>query len=196
MAISEWSVIYGEQPSATKWNLIGSNFDYIDNVLPPIGSVIYYWGDSSSVPGFYLVCNGQTVSDGDSALNGLTLPNIISKFVRGITGNVRTTPANGGSDTYNLAHTHTGPSHTHSYAHTHKIYTDGLEASFSGAGGVQKEGTGASGHYSVTAVEKTTYGQNTSTSGASGTGNTGSGGSASQSIIPAYIGLVPIMRYK
>lgn len=81
----------------------------------PIGAVIDWWrADASvSVPDGYLICNGQTVNDAQSPLNGKVLPDLTDKFVRGVTdptysgfGNV------GGSDSHDHDITHDHPAIT------------------------------------------------------------------------------------
>jgi hypothetical protein len=70
----------------------------------------------------YVLCNGQTISDGTSTMNGVVIPNINNDvFLKGNT----TSNTSGGANTVTLtstelpAHTHTGPSHTHTIDHGH-----------------------------------------------------------------------------
>jgi len=195
-AYQAWSVVYGEQPSTTKWNIIGDNFAYIENALPQVGMVMHFWGDSTAIPGNYLLLNGQTISDADSDLNGLTLPDLTNKFTRNVTtGNVRTTPVAGGSDTDGIAHTHTGPSHTHTGpSHNHSL-TD-ANVAFNGAGGNwQNTSSGGAGHLVVNGPSTTSGG--TGATGAGGTGNTGAmSANSTVNTVPAYVGLVPVIRIK
>lgn len=105
-----------------------------DNViygLLPIGSIIPWAKNISGVPSlpeYYAECNGQTINDTDSPLNGQTLPNLnTNKFLRGNT----TSGGTGGSATHN--HTTgsgggnghfkgTGGSPTGSFSsHTHSV---------------------------------------------------------------------------
>jgi len=80
-------------------------------------------------------------------------------------------------------HTHTGPSHTHTGpSHTHNVYTAGMEARFSAAGGAEKEGSGGSGHYGVDAINITSGAGGTGATGADGTGAT-----AATSTLQPYI---------
>ena len=90
----------------------------------PIGSIIAWHKDfanTPALPGEFVECNGQTLSDGDSVYNGQVIPNMNdSKFIRG--SSVSGTASGNDSHTHtdNLtapAHTHTdtlaGPAHTH-----------------------------------------------------------------------------------
>lgn len=90
--------------------------------FPPIGAVIAWLKTLSgtpALPGGWVECNGQTISDGDSAYNGVTLPNLNStnRFLRGST----TSGGTGGTDNQTASGT-TGshtltinemPSHNH-----------------------------------------------------------------------------------
>jgi hypothetical protein len=66
-----------------------------------------------TLPSNWVECNGQTLSDSQSILNGKVIPNLnvgngTGRYLRGTTG------ATGATQTdQNKTHTHTGPSHTH-----------------------------------------------------------------------------------
>jgi hypothetical protein len=79
----------------------------------PIGAIIWWHKSLSGVPSLlpwgWVECNGQTLSDSDSLLDGQVIPNINGqdRFIRG--SNVSgTSQAN-----QNLQHTHTQTTHTH-----------------------------------------------------------------------------------
>ena len=70
----------------------------------PIGAIVAWHKNLSGVPALpdeFVECNGQTLSDPESPLDGQTIPdlNVIQKFLRGAT----TSGGTGGSD----SHTHT-----------------------------------------------------------------------------------------
>lgn len=75
----------------------------------PVGAVIDWWraDSSTAIPDGYLICNGQTVNDPDSPLDGKALPNLNNRFVRGTTS-ANAIGITGGAD-----------SHTHSINHNH-----------------------------------------------------------------------------
>ena len=65
----------------------------------------------------YVQCNGQTISDGTSPLNGQTIPNINnSVFLRGATSSIGAT---GGSNANITLSTANLPSHAHDMGHGH-----------------------------------------------------------------------------
>ena len=86
--------------------------DSIGDVFVPIGGVIAWLKSLSSVPAItqdWVECNGQTLSDSDSPLNGITIPDLngnsgSKRFIRGS----QTSGTIGGADSHN--HTlHTSP---------------------------------------------------------------------------------------
>lgn len=67
MAYEAWSVVFGEQPTATKWNKLGSNdadantrITSVEASVVPVGGILL-WG-TGSAPTNYLICNGNAVS--------------------------------------------------------------------------------------------------------------------------------------
>lgn len=73
---------------------------------PPVGAVVAwlksFTGVPSTLPAGWLECDGSTVSDADSPLNGETLPDLngsagTQRFLRGST----TSGSTGGSETHN-----------------------------------------------------------------------------------------------
>ena len=108
----------------------------------PLGIVVPWWRPAVSVavPAGWVVPTGQTLIDNLSSLRehdfypgvggSIQLPNLSNKFILGAatagTGTDPSSPpdigASGGSNTVNLAHTHTVNAHTHGVnAHTHGI---------------------------------------------------------------------------
>ncbi len=95
--------------------------DSIDETTPPIGAVIAwlksFTGVPATLPGGWVECNGQVLSDTDSPLNGQTIPNLnasgggTQRFLRGAT----TSGTTGGADTNSHTHTVSLPAHTYEY---------------------------------------------------------------------------------
>ncbi|MFN8443796.1 MAG: hypothetical protein U0175_23660 [Caldilineaceae bacterium] len=79
----------------------------------PVGTVIDWWRPDANtpLPEGYLICNGQTVNDAQSPLNGKALPNLNNAFVRGTT-DPNAIGATGGAAT-----------HHHSINHDHAAVT-------------------------------------------------------------------------
>lgn len=89
----------GEIPDADDFN------DTLVAGAPPIGSVQPWLKNLTGTPalsGYWVECNGQTLSDAESPYNGQVIPDLNgdNRFLRG----GATSGATGGSDT----HTHTG----------------------------------------------------------------------------------------
>jgi len=67
MAYEAWSVVFGEQPTADKWNKLGSNdadantrLTAVEASVVPTGAIML-WG-TGSAPTNYLICDGSAVS--------------------------------------------------------------------------------------------------------------------------------------
>ena len=170
----------------------------------PIGGIIMYWGNSASLPAGFELCDGANVSTTGSSLLGQPKPNLVGKFPRGATGDVKGSPITGGADTANLQHSHTVDGHTHTgsvHQHTgpsHTHWIGNIIVDHSGLGGDDAEPGGA-GHWETRA--QGTGAAGTDLTGQSGGGATGSAApgtnnqlSATQSILPSYVGLLFIMR--
>ncbi len=206
-----WSVVYNEQPSAAKWNIIGSNMEYFQGSIVPIGAVMFLWGNSQSVSGAYLVCNGQVINDFDSPLNGLQVPNLLNKFVRGVQGNVRLTPQNGGEDSVILStaqmpsHNHyiNDPGHSHSTSngsssHSHSLRWLGINGPTYNASALYFVMSRAFNSLDNIYNTDSASSQSNVSIYSSNTGITiGSAGSGQgHNNVPEYVGLIPVMRYK
>ena len=117
LTFSDGDILYGDDLS-----------DNIDEVMPPIGAVISWLKSLAGVPATlplgWVECNGQVLSDSDSPLNGITIPDLnassgTARFLRGAT-------TSGG----------TGGAETHSHSHTHSFSaTSGAASTSNGAGG-------------------------------------------------------------
>ena len=93
----------------------------------PIGAVIDWWRPDATfpVPSGFAICDGHTVSDAGSPLNGKTLPNLSSRFIMGVT-NVLNIGASGGSNTHD---------HTVDINHDHGAVNTSAAGSFTGSTG-------------------------------------------------------------
>ncbi len=148
------------------------------NAFVPVAGIIHYWSSGGAAPTNWQYCDGSTVSDAGSTLNGKVLPNLMGgKFARGVANSdLRTTPSNGGSDTYAL----TG--HSHQWASTN------------GSGDLTS-GDGQFVHANNQAVVTAggVFGQQPA---ASKNFFTTASGAATVATVPAYIGLTFIIRLK
>jgi Collagen triple helix repeat (20 copies) len=89
----------------------------------PVGTVIDWWrpDDSFQVPTGFQICDGSVVSNPDSPLNGKTLPNLLNKFIRGVT-DPNQIGVIAGAD----YHTHSGTT-TQAGDHSHTLQWGGAE---------------------------------------------------------------------
>lgn len=94
---------------------------YLENGLVPIGAILSWAKSLTSVPTLpagFLECNGQTVSNTSSLLNGVVLPDLNSANNRFLRGNT-TSGGSGGSST----HTHSLSSNNSAAAGTDVGYS-------------------------------------------------------------------------
>lgn len=88
MAFNKWNTS-GELTWADNDKLTAADLnDSIDETTPPIGAVIAwlktFTGVPQTLPTGWMECDGSTISDADSPLNGQTLPDLnASKFLKG-----------------------------------------------------------------------------------------------------------------
>jgi hypothetical protein len=84
----------------------------------PIGTIIDWWQGTASQqpPANFMICAGGQVTDPDSPLNGMTLPNLDDCFIYGAANGGGPIPT-AGADTHD--HGYIVPVHTHGYPHTH-----------------------------------------------------------------------------
>ncbi|HFC12472.1 MAG TPA: hypothetical protein ENJ56_06470 [Anaerolineae bacterium] len=122
----------------------------------PVGGIVDWWRPVNDnalfpVPDGFLVCNGQTVSDANSPLDGYALPNLHNQFTLG-TANLNDSGLTGGA----WQHTHTMNSAGN---HNHQWFDFDANKdmwSFNSSGGWvgvfswgDGEDTGGSGQYSI-----------------------------------------------
>lgn len=75
----------------------------------PIGGLVPYFGDPADLPSHWIICDGSTVADPDSPLDGQTIPDLRQRFVRGADAdNGYSVGATGGRDDI--------PSHSHYFS--------------------------------------------------------------------------------
>lgn len=141
----------------------------------PVGTVIDWWRPDTnlSLPGGYLPCDGRTVNDAQSPLNGKALPNLLNKFVRGVT-NPNQIGLSGGNENYSIPFTFDLPAVT-------------SETTQSGEGATDvRDGSGVkvipitSNHTHRVTIDPASY---------QGTTN-------QTTILPPYIGLLKLCRIK
>lgn len=159
----------------------------------PVGGIIDWWRPNAQVqiPDEYRICDGSPVDDKDSPFNGLSLPSLTSRFIRGV-GSVEEIDS-GGSDTH--PHGYTVPPHTHPFTHTHPDY--------SGLSGKANENDGPAdraasmfcdrGHqHTFRAQIFSSATTNTAANSTAGTQAT----SEPASLLPPFIGLLKLIRIK
>ncbi len=155
--------------------------------IVPVGSVISWYGNSASIPSGWKLCDGSTISDPASPLNGRSSPSLSGKFIRGTTGDVTTTLPSGGSDTQTLTQAQM-PVHAHGVndpGHSHKAYHNLAQSGATAIYAIANEG--------INSPFQTVHGTVPSTTGIS---INNAGGGQSFSTVPSYVGLVFIMRVK
>ncbi len=216
MAQTSANVVAGADARASDFNKVVADLAEIYAGGPgvPVGAVIWWWSDNT-VPLNYKVVDGSVVSDGASPLNGLTLPNLVDRFIRGVANaNIRVSPTSGGQDDVTLSvgqlpvHTPVANSHSHAVSdpgHSHEIpgfmpnFNVSLSAfninDFSGdrIAVADNANNGVNGNNITKGtgerVTNVTVNAATVTMQSIGSGE-------SHTNIPAYRGLVPIMRIK
>lgn len=194
--------------------------------LPPVGSIIGHFDFNAAVTidtDYWVYCNGATISDVTSPLDGLTVPDLSGRYLVGFGteagANIHSaawaaTAVGNASHQVNLAHVHTGPSHTHGVgslvfqigrreALTRDIFlytnTSGGEEEMmihDSAFGVGSAGGYRTGTPSDSLVRSFYTGAGSGATATGGTGNTGSTLSATQSIQPSSVRVRWIMRKK
>lgn len=185
------NVVAGNDGKASQFNAVIADLAEIYAGGPgvPIGGVIYFWSNGT-VPLNYKVCDGTAVSDGASPLNGQTVPDLRNKFMRGVANaDIRAATPTGGSDTIFLTLNEL-PGHTHGVndpSHNHGTTRDPVVTTNVGNNRVAVGGTG----------QQIAWSQGNLIGGNfTGVNTAATGGGQPFSILPAFTGLVPIMRIK
>jgi len=160
----------------------------------PVGTVIdWYRKDAGTpIPEGWQWCDGGLISDSRSDLDGINTPDLRDKFVRGKTDTTAGT-SSGGSDTKNISHTH-GPGTLKFQICGH---SGGVPSFFNSAGTEVYPLGWSNAEYGAhhTDIKRNIYlNENLYTRVAGATGLTASGGSSSQDIIPAYVGLIKLIK--
>jgi len=113
----------------------GNKSEYDINQIVPIGLISFYYGNPFNLPDNWRICDGSTINDAESLFNGVRLPDLRKRFVRGeedttrdiienlLTGGSDTIP--GHSHTINIqpagSHNHTGSTGSGGVNHTHVV---------------------------------------------------------------------------
>jgi hypothetical protein len=114
---NDWTKLTGTSPSPVAVAAGGST-----NI--PVGAVIDWWRPDATwlVPSGFAICDGRTVSDPQSPLNGKTLPNLTNLFVMGVTNVNNIGMTGGGSPHY----------HTVDINHDHGAVNSSAAGAFAG----------------------------------------------------------------
>ena len=174
----------------------------------PIGAIIDFWnaGATLTLPDNFVKCDGQEISDVDSPLNGVTLPNLNvadGVYTIGTNAASHNTTIDGDADhsVTIVNHTHTMSSHTH----TLPSITGNVSISGSSPGAVNynvyDDSTGwGIGNLATSGAGSSTEGQHyhnlVGSTGAPSTANTGSGGGHTVNIKGASLPVWKVMRIK
>ena len=78
MAYASWSVVFGEQPSAAKWNILGTNDAHFDDLIGKVGTdtvvnnIPYQDNTTNSVRDSVLIQHGYGVIAGTTAVSNVS----------------------------------------------------------------------------------------------------------------------------
>lgn len=175
-------------------------------VINSLGDFKWWWrpNEATSLPsGGWVVATGQTLTSSEHNFAGggsITLPNMIGKFPRGV--EAANIGSSGGAATINLAHSHNVNSHTHTInSHNHGLNLESgfnantnlkISQDLSGSAWAHTDNENNTPHRH--SISGNSEGTSLTTNG--GTGTTDSSLSASQSILPPYIGFLPLIKVK
>lgn len=175
-------------------------------VVDSLGNFKWWWrpNELTPLPGNgWVIASGQTLSSSQHEFPGggsITLPNLIDRFIYGV--QVANISSSGGTATINLAHSHNVNAHTHTInAHNHGL---NLESGFNantnlkisqdlgGNAWVHSDDNNNQPHrHSINGSSEAT-GLTTNASTATTDGSL----SSVQSILPPWIGLLPLLKVK
>lgn len=103
---------FGSSISASIWRKIINNHAWVEKSIP-IGMIMFFYeqiteadGDPKDPPNsdIWLFCDGSTISDSDSPLDGQKIPDLRNYFLKGS----ETYGLTGGQSTLNIQHNHGG----------------------------------------------------------------------------------------
>jgi hypothetical protein len=210
----------------------------------PIGAVIDWWRPDTSfpIPEGFAICDGSELDDPESPLDGVTLPNLSNRFVRGVTDTTQIGMI-GGTNSHNhstsIDHDHASFSVSVNLSHNHPAFTtaaggehvhmwsyfttgedwysfnsngsaramrnwgDGLDNAGSGIYPLDIGGTYSSTQYLYTNssyhthnIDPPTYTGSTSVGINVPNFSTSNRASTTSSNVPAYVGLLKLIRIK
>lgn len=177
-----------------------------DGVTASLGDFKWWWRPSLllSVPtGGWVIAQGQSLTSSQHDFPGggtITLPNLMDKFIRGVTSD--NIGSLGGSATINLNHSHNVNGHTHTIQpHSHFLNLQSgfgaatnlkISQDLAGSSWVHADDANNQEHrHSINGSADST-GLTTDSASSSTDGRL----SSSQSIIPPWIGFLPLIKVK
>jgi len=166
----------------------------------PVGTVIdWYRKDAGTpIPEGWQWCDGGLISDARSSLNGVNTPDCRDKMTRG-KADTSAGATSGGSDTKNLSHTHGGGSLQFRFAYFPGTGI-GREMTFYKQDGTACrvfDGSGRAAGSDATNTVIWYYDTGNTrfwTENGQASGSTDSAGSGSQDVVPAYVGLIKLIK--
>lgn len=171
-----------------------------------LGDLKWWWRPNellSLPPGGWEIADGRSLTASEHDFPGggtVVLPNLIGNFIRGV--ELAHIGELSGASTYNLSHSHTVNSHTHGVpAHTHPVniesgltYPTNLKIAQNLEGSSWVHAGNSSGENHRHPVNGNTEATGVTSEGSSP--GTDSKLSSSTTIVPPYIGLLPLIKVK
>lgn len=175
-------------------------------IINSLGDLKFWWrsNPATAIPsGGWVIAAGQTLLGSEHEFAGggsITLPNLINRFVRG--SEIEGIGLTGGASTINLNHSHNVAAHEHSVnPHAHTINLESgfgaatnlkVSQDFAGSAWVHSDNANNQQHrHSINGLVNAT---GITTNAATST--TDANLSAAQTIIPPYVGLLPLIKVK